>query len=130
MDIGGTDAGISRLAPASLALGNGTAGDFTGSLKLTGINNQGGMIQKVNVQSGNYSLLASDYVVSFSATATATLNSALTVGTSYRIKFTGIGTLTISPTAGTIDGQATAVIATTNQAVDVVLVSANVWQIF
>jgi hypothetical protein len=34
LDIGGTDAGISRLGAASLALGNGTAADFSGSLKL------------------------------------------------------------------------------------------------
>jgi len=34
LDIGGTDTGISRLAGASLAIGNGTAGDFSGSLKL------------------------------------------------------------------------------------------------
>jgi hypothetical protein len=32
-----TDTGISRLAAGSLAIGNGTAGDFTGSLKLTNI---------------------------------------------------------------------------------------------
>jgi hypothetical protein len=34
LDIGGTDTGISRLAGASLAIGNGTQGDFTGSLTL------------------------------------------------------------------------------------------------
>src|SRR5208282_2648862 len=33
-----SDSGISRLAAASLAIGNGTAGDFTGSLKLTTLN--------------------------------------------------------------------------------------------
>lgn len=40
---GGTtsDAGISRLGAASLAVGNGTASDYSGSLKLTGLNNQG-----------------------------------------------------------------------------------------
>ena len=37
LDIGGTDAGISRLGAASLAIGNGTAGDYTGSLKLGAI---------------------------------------------------------------------------------------------
>ena len=37
LDIGGTDAGISRLNAASLAIGNGTAGDFTGSLTLKSI---------------------------------------------------------------------------------------------
>ncbi len=35
------DAGISRLGAASLALGNGTAGDFTGALKLTTLTLQG-----------------------------------------------------------------------------------------
>jgi len=33
--LGGTDAGISRLGAASLAIGNGTAGNASGSLKLT-----------------------------------------------------------------------------------------------
>ena len=32
LDIGGTDAGISRLAGGSLAIGNGTAGDYSGTL--------------------------------------------------------------------------------------------------
>jgi hypothetical protein len=34
-NIAGTDTGISRLAAASLAVGNGTAGDFTGKVTLT-----------------------------------------------------------------------------------------------
>jgi hypothetical protein len=34
LDIGGTDTGLSRLGAASIAVGNGTAGDFTGNLKL------------------------------------------------------------------------------------------------
>ena len=34
LKIGASDAGISRLGAASLAIGNGTAGDFSGSLKL------------------------------------------------------------------------------------------------
>jgi len=33
--IGGTDTGISRLGAASLAIGNGTAGDYSGRLTLT-----------------------------------------------------------------------------------------------
>jgi hypothetical protein len=33
----GFDSGISRLGPASLAIGNGTAGDFSGSLKLKSV---------------------------------------------------------------------------------------------
>jgi hypothetical protein len=36
LDIGGTDAGISRLGAASLAIGNGTAGDSTASLSMGG----------------------------------------------------------------------------------------------
>jgi hypothetical protein len=36
--IGGTDTGISRLGAASLAIGNGTAGDFSGSLKCATVN--------------------------------------------------------------------------------------------
>jgi hypothetical protein len=34
LDIGGTDAGISRLGAASLAIGNGTDGDYSGNLTL------------------------------------------------------------------------------------------------
>src|ERR1035438_3677451 len=39
--IGTKDTGISRIGVASIAVGNGTTGDFSGSLKLTGINNAG-----------------------------------------------------------------------------------------
>jgi hypothetical protein len=38
LNIGGTDVGISRLGAASLAVGNGTAGDFTGTLTLGTLN--------------------------------------------------------------------------------------------
>src|ERR1035437_7743649 len=41
LQVGASDTGISRLGAASLAIGNGTAGDFSGSLKLTGVNVQG-----------------------------------------------------------------------------------------
>src|SRR5208282_1382762 len=41
LDVGATDTGISRLGAASFAMGNGTAGDFSGSLELTGLNVQG-----------------------------------------------------------------------------------------
>jgi hypothetical protein len=37
------DAGISRLGADALAIGNGVAGDFSGSLKLTGISIQGAL---------------------------------------------------------------------------------------
>ena len=39
--VGTKDTGISRIGVASLAIGNGIAGDFSGNLKLTGINNVG-----------------------------------------------------------------------------------------
>jgi hypothetical protein len=39
--VGTKDTGISRVGAASIAIGNGIAGDFSGSLKLTGINNVG-----------------------------------------------------------------------------------------
>jgi hypothetical protein len=39
--VGTPDTGISRIAAAGLAIGNGTTGDYSGSLKLTGINLQG-----------------------------------------------------------------------------------------
>ena len=39
--VGTKDTGISRIGVASIAIGNGIAGDFSGNLKLTGINNVG-----------------------------------------------------------------------------------------
>ncbi len=79
-------------------------------------------------KSGNYTLLATDYVVIFTATATATLNSSLSAGQSYRIKFTGSsGAVTLSPSSGTIDGQASITMGIQYDAIDVVFDGTNWW---
>jgi hypothetical protein len=41
--IGTKDTGVSRIGVASIAIGNGTTGDFSGSLKLTGLSVQGAL---------------------------------------------------------------------------------------
>ena len=137
LNIGGTDAGISRLGAASLAIGNGTNGDFTGSLKLTGLNNQGGSIVNRATKAAGYTTTATDYVLSFTATATLVLDSGAAVsGTTYRIKLSASASagavLTVAPNnSKTIDGAATAVISTLGASIDVVYDSAtNDWQIF
>lgn len=58
-----------------------------------------------NQQTVSYQLLATDYFVQFnaSAAAVATLNSALPVGTAYRIKNINTHSLTIKSTTGNID---------------------------
>jgi hypothetical protein len=53
------DAGISRLAADSLAIGNGTQGDFSGSLKLTGLNVQGHISETADV-AGQVTITASN----------------------------------------------------------------------
>ena len=58
---GATDTGISRLGAASLAIGNGTASDFSGSLKLTGLNVQGS-------QTGPYSVSLTAQAATIAAT--------------------------------------------------------------
>jgi hypothetical protein len=84
----------------------------------------------VNTKSGNYTLLYSDFVVRFTAAATATLDSTLPVGTAYRIKFKGTsGVLTITPSSGLIEGVASLVVATHSAAVDVVFDGTN-WDAF
>ena len=137
LNLGGTDAGISRLGAASLAVGNGTAGDFTGSLKLTGENNQGGYIVHRATKAAGYTTTATDYVLSFTATATLVLDSGAAVsGTTYRIKLSASATagavLTVAPNnSKTIDSAATLVMAVLGQAVDVVYDAVtNDWQVF
>jgi hypothetical protein len=55
------DTGISRLGAASLALGNGAASDFSGSLKLTGLSVQGS-------QTGPYSVSLTAQAATIAAT--------------------------------------------------------------
>jgi len=53
------DTGISRLAADSLAIGNGTQGGFSGSLKLTGLNVQGHISETADV-AGQVTITASN----------------------------------------------------------------------
>ena len=53
------DTGISRLGAASLAIGNGTAGDFTGSIKLSGINITGTLTDGTGAVGTNGQVLSS-----------------------------------------------------------------------
>ena len=73
---GTPDTGISRLAAGSLAIGNGTAGNFSGNLKLTGINNLG------TYTDGAGSVGTSGQVLTSTATATAWV-SAASIGTAW-----------------------------------------------
>src|SRR6266851_8742070 len=58
----------------------------------------------VNIISVNYTLLASDRVVVFNATAIATLDSSMLPGTKYMLKnISNAGILTVNTTSGLID---------------------------
>jgi hypothetical protein len=135
---GGTapDSAFSRLGAASVALGNGTQGDFTGALKLGTLNNQGGRIVKRVSKAANYTSTAADYVIVFTATATLTLDSAAAVaGTMYRVKLStsaaGGSVLTISPNnSKTIEGVASETISTLGGSVDLVYDGASNWEVF
>jgi hypothetical protein len=117
-----------------LAIGNGTAGDFSGTLKLTGLNNQGGEVVHTNTQTGaSYTPLATDYVLFFTyaGAVAVTLNSALATGTTFKIKNkTGVGnSVALTPSSGLIDGAANLMMTTNNQAVEVVFDGTN-WNVF
>jgi hypothetical protein len=133
---GTPDTLISRSGAGIIALGTtGSAGDYTGSLKLTGINNQGGQISKVNTQTGaSYTPLITDYYVmlTYSGAVAVTLNSALAIGTTFKIKNkTGVGNnVTLTPSSGNIEGAASLVMSTNNQSVEVVLDASGNWNIF
>ena len=97
------DTGISRLGAASVAIGNGNAGDFTGALKLTTLTLQG----KV----GTYNAIAtvSQGVPAEYATVDLTAQSAAIGATTlYAVPATGAGMYRISwsATITTVDGAA------------------------
>jgi len=131
------DTGLSRLGAASLAIGNGTAGDYSGSLKLTTLNTQGGRIVKRSTQSGGgtYTTLATDYVLVFTVSTTVALDSGAAVaGTTYRIKLQAGAAagaqLTISPNnSKTIDNASTLVMSTLGQFIDVCYDGSSNWDI-
>ena len=92
----------------------------------------GGEVVSFVSKAANYNLALTDYVVSFTATATAFLPLSPPVGTSYRIKNNSPGTLTIQTISGgaLIDGSATAVLPVQYTSVDLVYDSFGNWEIF
>ena len=82
-------------------------------------------------KSGNYTLKLTDYVVVFTATATASLPLSMPTGKVFRVKLTGTGTLTIQTISGAalIDGQASITISTQYQSVDLIFDGTN-WNVF
>jgi hypothetical protein len=131
------DTSISRLSAGLLAIGKTiTVGDYSGALKLTTLNNQGGAIVNRASKAANYTTLASDFVLVFTATATCTLDSGVAVaGTTYRIKLStaaaGGSVLTLSPNnSKTIEGSATFPITTLGGSVDLVYDGASNWEVF
>ena len=82
-------------------------------------------------KSGSYALTIANYVVVFTATATATLPASMPVGKTFRIKNkSGAGgIITVTPASGLIDDAANAVLAVNNEAIDIVFDGTN-WQVF
>lgn len=86
-----------------------------------------GNIRVVTIESGNYTLLTTDSVVVFTATATATLPAATGSGLTYRIVCRA-GTLTVDADGTeTVKGAATAVL---NAGEDLIITdtAAGVWE--
>jgi hypothetical protein len=132
------DTCLSRISAGLLGIGASTAaGSYDGALKLTtltsvGVTTTAGRVVAFVSKSANYNLAATDYEVSFTATATANLPAAPTTGTTYRIKNNGNGiTVTIQPISGgaLIDGNANVQITQQYQSVDLTFDGTN-WEIF
>jgi hypothetical protein len=87
------------------------------------------LLLAVTSKAGNYKPGATDQVVLFSATATATLDSTLQTGTTFILKNTSAaGTLTVQPSAGTLDGQSSWALSTL-ESINVVYDGGNWWTI-
>jgi hypothetical protein len=94
------DSGISRLGAASLAIGNGTAGDTTGNLSLNNIIKYGGV---ATVRSGVAAEYAKSDLTAQSAAITATTLYATTATGAYRISWSAAIT-TASDTSSVLGG--------------------------
>jgi hypothetical protein len=95
--IGTPDTGISRIGVDSLAIGNGTQGDFSGSLKLTGISIQGALTD------GSASVGTSGQVLSSTVT-----------GTKWVTPASGGSTVTLTAAAPTVTAGQIGLGSTTN----------------
>ena len=103
----GLDTGISRLGAASLAIGNGTAGDFTGSLKLTTLTLQGkvGTYNAVaTVSNGVPSELATVDLTAQSAAIAATTLYAVPAAGAGMYRITWVATITTKDAASSALG--------------------------
>jgi hypothetical protein len=94
----------------------------------------GGQIVHVNQQVASYALLSTDYFVQFNDTAgvaVATLNSALAVGTTYRVKNISAQNLTVQSTTGNIDQTlgTVGITLTQWQSIDVILDQSGNWNL-
>jgi hypothetical protein len=109
------DTSISRLGAGQIAFGNASAGgaDFSGSIKLSGINDQGFVITKSRVVSASTDTVSAstDYFVCVAYTSTGAVTETLPAGVAgqtFLIKDCGgaaaTHAITITPASGTIDG--------------------------
>jgi hypothetical protein len=131
------DAAGNLTLPASLTDGlasTGTNGQVLSST-VTGVKwvaagvGGGSLLLNTVTKNANYKPGAADQVVLFSATATATLDSTLAAGTTFVLKnISGAGTLTVTPSAGTLDGQSSWALSPL-ESINVVFDSINWWAI-
>jgi hypothetical protein len=92
------DTGLSRLGAASLAIGNGTAGDFTGSLKLGALSMTNGTVATVSSTNASPLLTLS---ANYWATGAVSAADTWTLQTSLAAGLNGISTLTIAHAGST-----------------------------
>ena len=104
----------------------------TGNIIISGTETTAGKSVAISLQSSNYALLSTDFIVVFSASATATLNSALPKGTSYCIKnsYNTTGITNVVPTVGTIEGGPYLLITQPSQSIDITWDGSSNWDIF
>ena len=117
------DTSISRIGAGQLAIGNASAGgtDFSGSIKLSGINDQGFIIGKARTVSAATDTISamSDYFLCVAYTSTGAVTETLPAGVAgqtFLIKDCGgaaaTHSITIIPSSGTIDGGSSYSLAT------------------
>lgn len=99
--------------------------DISGTLSITSVT------IPVVTKNADYALVAAtDRIVIFTNTATATLPAGAPTGTTFRLKLVGSGlVLTVTPASGTIDGSANVILTANNSAIDVIW-DGSAWQIF
>ena len=101
VDIGGTDTGISRLGAASLAIGNGTAGDTTGNLSFNKVIKYAGV---ATVSAGVPSELATVDLTAQSAAITATTLYSVPAAGAGMYRITWVAMITTAGTTSALGG--------------------------